>query len=384
AVLARVTGAADDGGPAIDGPFDEVVVGDPVEVHVHQPGEDGRGGRPLEREQGGLLGAVHDLDAEAVRELADPVPDLRGVRGIHHQPVTVREAVDEAVVQDAAVLLADRRVVGLAHVELRGVVRGDELDEAERVIAPDLELAHVRDVEQTGARAHGLVLGDDAGRILNGHFEAGERHELRAGLPVLLEKRGALEFLGHAALHSAQPPMRRIMIAFCTWRRFSASSKTRDRGPSITSSATSSPRCAGRQCRKIARSAASPMSASSTWKPRNARRRTSTSSSWPMDAQTSVVTTSAPSTASRGSCVSSTFAAVRARSKISRSGSYPGGHAIRSSRPKRYAAFSQEFAMLLPSPTHATFTPVRSGPNSSWIVKTSASTWQGCSRSVRP
>src|SRR5690606_31138963 len=30
AVLARVTGAADDGGPAIDGPFDEVVVGDPV------------------------------------------------------------------------------------------------------------------------------------------------------------------------------------------------------------------------------------------------------------------------------------------------------------------------------------------------------------------
>ena len=42
------------------------------------------------------------------------------------------------------------------------------------------------------------------------------------------------------------------MIAFWMCRRFSASSHTRLCGPSITSAETSSPRCAGRQCRKIA------------------------------------------------------------------------------------------------------------------------------------
>jgi hypothetical protein len=47
-------------------------------------------------------------------------------------------------------------------------------------------------------------------------------------------------------------PSRYSSRAFCACRRFSASSNTTDCGPSITSSVTSSPRCAGRQCMKIA------------------------------------------------------------------------------------------------------------------------------------
>ena len=50
------------------------------------------------------------------------------------------------------------------------------------------------------------------------------------------------------------------MMAFCACSRFSACWKTNDRGESITSSVTSSPRCAGRQCRKIASGFASPNS----------------------------------------------------------------------------------------------------------------------------
>src|SRR6476646_7941060 len=42
------------------------------------------------------------------------------------------------------------------------------------------------------------------------------------------------------------------MIAFSACRRFSACWKTTERGESITSSVTTSPRCAGRQCMKIA------------------------------------------------------------------------------------------------------------------------------------
>src|SRR5512139_4081653 len=42
------------------------------------------------------------------------------------------------------------------------------------------------------------------------------------------------------------PNSRYSISAFCTCRRFSASSHTTDCGPSITSAVTSSPRCAGR------------------------------------------------------------------------------------------------------------------------------------------
>ena len=51
---------------------------------------------------------------------------------------------------------------------------------------------------------------------------------------------------------------------FWACSRFSASSKTTDCGPSITSAATSSPRCAGRQCMKSACFAAAPISFAST------------------------------------------------------------------------------------------------------------------------
>ena len=47
-------------------------------------------------------------------------------------------------------------------------------------------------------------------------------------------------------------PSAQANMAFCAWSLFSASSNTTDCGPSITSSVTSSPRCAGRQCMKMA------------------------------------------------------------------------------------------------------------------------------------
>src|SRR5688572_12347569 len=152
------------------------------------------------------------------------------------------------------------------------------------------------------------------------------------------------------------PPISAAMIAFWICSRFSASSQTRLCVPSMTSAATSSPRCAGRQCRKMAPRAACFISAAFTVNPRKARSRCFCSSSWPIDAHTSVLITSAPFAASRGSRVTTTFAlpSLRARSSRWSAGSYPSGHAMRSSKPKRYAALIHEFAMLFPSPIHAT------------------------------
>ena len=51
-----------------------------------------------------------------------------------------------------------------------------------------------------------------------------------------------------SAACQARPPMVSAKSALAVWRRFSASSNTTDCGPSITSSVTSLPRSAGRQC----------------------------------------------------------------------------------------------------------------------------------------
>jgi hypothetical protein len=70
--------------------------------------------------------------------------------------------------------------------------------------------------------------------------------------------------------------------------RFAACCHTSDCGPSITSSVTSSPRCAGRQCRNTASGVAAAMSAASTVQPSNAASRRARSASWPIDVHVSV------------------------------------------------------------------------------------------------
>ena len=71
------------------------------------------------------------------------------------------------------------------------------LEERVRLRPLDLDLAHVRDVEDAGVGAHGPVLLDDA-LVLDGHLPAGERHHPRPERDVAVVERRALERLGHA------------------------------------------------------------------------------------------------------------------------------------------------------------------------------------------
>ena len=82
--------------------------------------------------------------------------------------------------------------------ELADVVGRQPLEHAERVPARDVELAHVRDVEEPDALAHGAVLLEDAG-VLDGHLPAAEVDQLRAELAVQVVERRALERGGAAA-----------------------------------------------------------------------------------------------------------------------------------------------------------------------------------------
>jgi hypothetical protein len=75
----------------------------------------------------------------------------------------------------------------------------------------------------------------------HGRRRSGRR---RAASPAWRSRRRA----GRPARRWSVAPRHQASTAFCACSRFSASSKTTEFGPSMTSSVTSSPRCAGRQC----------------------------------------------------------------------------------------------------------------------------------------
>ena len=71
------------------------------------------------------------------------------------------------------------------------VVREHALQERVRAAAADLHLAHVRDVEDAGRRAHGAHLVDHA-RVLHRHLPTGEGDEAPARFRVACVQRRSL------------------------------------------------------------------------------------------------------------------------------------------------------------------------------------------------
>ena len=110
----------------------------------------------------------------------DPRVVLVDVAGVDDQQVMRRpEAIDQQVVDERAFGRGQAGVLNLPDLQLRRVVRGDVLHRLERALAGNLDLAHVRDVEQPGRGAHRHVLGGDAG-VLDGHVPAAKRDHASA------------------------------------------------------------------------------------------------------------------------------------------------------------------------------------------------------------
>ena len=118
---------------------------------------------------------------------------------------------------------------------------------------------HRRLGEQPGDRRRIGVAGKD-GVDHRAHLDDAAAHvdggdlERAHGIVARRAERLVALLDGHG--HASIPPRQKARMPFWACRRFSASSKTTDAGPSITSSVTSSPRWAGRQCMKSASSAA--------------------------------------------------------------------------------------------------------------------------------
>ena len=118
-----------------------------------------------------------DLGGRVAGDGAQPLEVRVGVGGVvDDQPALPGQVVDEDVVLDAPAFVAVERVVGLAHRQGRHVEGRYRAQQRRCLRAPHPGSREVRDIEDAGALAHGLVLGDDA-LVLEGHLPAGKRRE---------------------------------------------------------------------------------------------------------------------------------------------------------------------------------------------------------------
>jgi len=110
--------------------------------------------------------------------------------------VVVGDLVQEQVVHEGPVLVQEGGVVDLPVGQLDHGIGGEPVQKGHGLGPLDADLAHVAHVEQADLGAHGHVLGDDAGGVLDGHVPAAEVHHLGPEGPVDGVEGGLQEF-GH-------------------------------------------------------------------------------------------------------------------------------------------------------------------------------------------
>ena len=132
---------------------------------------------PLQRNQRIPRARVDgDGVADALDVLHHPRIVARDVAGVDdQQEVGRREAIDEQIVDEGALRRKQAGILCLADRKLRRVVGRNALDRGEGVLAGDLDLAHVADVEDPGAGPHRRVFVRQAA-VLDRHVPAAERN----------------------------------------------------------------------------------------------------------------------------------------------------------------------------------------------------------------
>src|SRR5439155_625999 len=124
----------------------------------------------------------------------------RGVGGVHDQEVALgAEAEDDQVVQHAAALVAEDRVLPVADAQAADVVHGELLADRGGRGAAQLDLAHVAHVEEPAVLADRAVLLRGAA-VGEWHLPPRELDQARAERAMGVEERRAA---GHARAQSA-------------------------------------------------------------------------------------------------------------------------------------------------------------------------------------
>ncbi len=157
----------------------------------------------------------HRLDLAAVVEVGLQVREVLVLaRGVDHHDEVIRVVAlagpgHHQVVEDAAGIVGEEGVALLPRreaLEIRGAQPLQRARDLREAFAAQADLAHVRDVEQAGAAARVLMLGEDAHGVLHRHVVAGERHHLAAELDMQIVEGSSLQGFGARTRAHRQPP----------------------------------------------------------------------------------------------------------------------------------------------------------------------------------
>ena len=151
--------------------------------------------RPLQCNRSKKVRCISEVDPGGLRtrgnSALDPLDIRVDARRVYdRQVLSIGDPVDVQVVDHSPALVAHERVLAPAWLEFAQVVGQYLVEKCLRGRAADQELAHVRDVENAGRAAHGLMFLHDAG-VIHRHFPAAELDEFGAQFLVRGEKRGA-------------------------------------------------------------------------------------------------------------------------------------------------------------------------------------------------
>ena len=202
-VLARVARPRDERWDAGDRSLRRGVVAQRRQVDIGQRPEDLGGQRALDSQQSGRERAIVEDGLEPFEPGGECVGhDRRVARVGDDQEALLAEPVDDEVVDDPAVGGADHRVLGATDGQ-GGRIRDQRRGEGQAGLrAVDVELAHVRQVEQADSLADRPMLVDDRA-VLDRHQPATEFDQPRTEVAVGIGQGGEvdrrLEGVGHEA-----------------------------------------------------------------------------------------------------------------------------------------------------------------------------------------
>ena len=181
AVLARIACPGDDAPPdSRDRRLAEVIVRKVEHARlaerIDQPGRPGA----LDRDLGPIIRTLRDRDAFP-RVRPHPVEVLVSSARVHAGEQPLRgKAVDDDVVDHAALLVAEGAVLRLPVLALREVVGDQPLRGLQGARSFQRDLPHVRDVEHAGGVPHRRMLLEHP-LVLDRHVEPRELHHPRGG-----------------------------------------------------------------------------------------------------------------------------------------------------------------------------------------------------------
>ena len=196
AVLARIAGSRDEGRDPGHLALRDGVVAQGRQVDPGQRGEDRDGPRPLDGQQAGRERAVVEDRPEAGQALGERIRDDGRIAGVgDDQEPLLGQAIDDEVVDDAAVGRHDHRVVGAPDRECRWVRHQGRGQGRTGVRALHEQLAHVRQVEQPDSLTDGPMLVEDRS-VLDRHQPAAEFDQPGAEGGVTLCEGCAMRLVG--------------------------------------------------------------------------------------------------------------------------------------------------------------------------------------------